>query len=324
LRALLAALVVVTPIAFLGGTTVQAPAADPGFPTIHVSDASVILGKKVTLSGEGPILRRLALELRTKENGWQPIAGTRTSLGGNYSFTAPGWVGTHLLRVVAPPTLVLTEEVSSAVTVSVRMPYRPKGVPSDWSWLSHRGARWDPCHPITYRINSGGGYPAARADIRRTFREVGRVTGFRFKYQGTTRRQVQRFQYGYHPAGTDVLVDWQAPSGEGGLTRGVAGIGGHWVMDGRRFAGNMILDQSERHPRAVWRQIMTHEVGHILGLGHAHSQRQLMYAVSTPSNRLWGNGDLAALRRVGPSRGCLTAPAGRIPADAEPVLVGDA
>jgi predicted Zn-dependent protease len=85
----------------------------------------------------------------------------------------------------------------------------------------------------------------------------------------------------------------------------VAGIGGHWVLGKRRFDGYMVLDQTEHYSRVVWRQIMSHEVGHILGLGHARSRSQLMYGTSTMLNRLWGNGDLTALRRIGASQGCL-------------------
>lgn len=313
LRAFVTAVVTVS-LVVVTIPTAPAQADEPGFPTIRVSDHSVRLGAEVVVSGTGPSLRRLDLQLRTDENGWQPVATMRTGLGGDYAFRAPGWEGRHLLRVVAPATLVAAEEVSQPVDVVVRMPYRPKGARSDWSWLSHRGARWEPCRPITYRINPAGGYPTARTDLRRTFAAVGRVTGFRFKYLGTSGRQVQRAQHGYHPAGTDVLVDWQSPAGERGLAGGVAGIGGHWVMAGRRFDGYMILDQTERHSRVVWRQLMTHEIGHILGLGHARSRHQLMYGLSTQVNRRWGNGDLAALRRVGPSRGCLTGPAGRTPA----------
>jgi len=323
-RTFLAALTATALAGVLSGPSGAVAAAGTDFPTIGVSDSSVQLGARVTVSGKGPSLRELVLEMRTDENGWQAIGSLRTGLGGHYAFPAPGWAGSHRLRVVAPATAVAVKEVSAEVTVTVRMPYRPKGARSDWTWLSHRGARWDPCGPITYRISAGGGYPAARSDIKRTFEAVARITGFRFEYLGTTRRQVQRSRYGYHPAGTDVLVDWQAPSAEPGLARGVAGLGGHWVMDGRRFAGWMILDQTERHPRAVWRQLIGHEIGHILGLGHARGSTQLMHGLSTPANRLWGNGDLTALRRVGPSRGCLGTPAGRVGTGGRAVLAGAA
>lgn len=314
-----AALVAATLVAVLTGTSAPALAADPGYPTIAVSDTSVVLGKPVLITGEGPGLRRLFLQLKTKENGWQQVASALTGPGGSYTFLAPGWEGTHRLRVVVPGTVVTNDEVSASVTVTVRMPYRPKGPSSDWAWLLRPGARWDPCEPITYRVNAASGYRAAISDLRRTFTSVGRVTGFRFKYLGRTKRQVERTRHDNHPAGTDVLIDWQSPRQDGSLSGRVTGIGGHWVQGKRRFNGYMLLDQTERYPRVVWRQVMSHELGHILGLGHAHSRLQLMYGTSTASNRLWGNGDLTALRRVGASRGCLGAPSAR----AVPVRVED-
>ena len=289
-------------------------------PTITVSDSTVTLGKRVTVSGEGPALRTVVLQMKTKENGWQRVASKKTGLAGTYAFTAPGWLGTHLLRIVASATLVSAAQISETRRVTVKMPYRPRGRSKDWSWISHPGARWDPCRPITYRINPRGGYAAAAADIRRTFRKVGRVTGFRFDYLGTTTRAVDRERYDAHPAGTDVVVDWQTPRQEAALSQRVAGWGGHWVLDGRRFNGFMLLDQSERLPRRTWRQLMAHEIGHVLGLGHAESQRQLMYGVSSPLNRRWGNGDLAALRRVGATNGCLVTRAGRAVPGAGAVL----
>jgi hypothetical protein len=316
-RAFLAAALAAAPIALL--TATSAPVAAAGQLTITVSDASVTLGKKVTVSGEGPALRRLVLQVKTKENGWQQLASVTTGLAGTYAFGAPGWQGSHRLRVVAPPALLVAGEVSAAVTVTVRMPYRPAGRRSDWSWLGFNGARWDPCRTIAYRINSRGGYAGATSDARTVFRKLGRATGFRFKYLGSTTRTVTRYKHGYHPPGTDVIVDWQAPRQEGGLSGGVAGIGGHWVQDGRRFDGYMLLDPTERLARRTWRQVMTHELGHVLGLGHARSPSQMMHGTSSRRNVRLGAGDLAGLRRIDASRGCLATPEARTLQGAAPV-----
>ena len=228
-----------------------------------------------------------------------------TGVGGSYWFRAPVWRGTHRLRVVALATPVLAASVSDTRTVTVKMPYRPQGRTSDWTWLSHRGARWDPGRTITYRINPRGSYPGSAVDIRGTFRRVGMVTGLRFDYLGRTTKEIWRHRLGYHPVGTDIVVDWQSPKEEAGLSGRVTGIGGHWVQGGRRFDGYMLLDRTARLSRGTWRQVMTHEVGHVLGLGHAHSPRQLMYGVSSELNERLGAGDLTALARVGASGGCL-------------------
>ena len=137
------------------------------------------------------------------------------------------------------------------------------------------------------------------------------VTGFRFDYLGRTTREIRRDRLGYHPVDTDIVVDWQSPKEERGLSGQVVGIGGHWVQGDRRFDGYVMLDRTARLSRATWRQVMTHEVGHVLGLGHAHSPRQLMYGVSSALNERLGAGDLTALARVGASGGCLADPHGK-------------
>jgi hypothetical protein len=311
IRAFLVVLLTSTQIAFLWARAEPAASADPDI-TIAVSDDTVRLGKKVTVSGQGPGLRRLVLQLKTTENGWQDVDSVITGLGGGYSFRAPDWRGTHRLRVFAPATVLDGPLVSATRRVTVKMPYSPRGRDSDWTWLSHRDARWDPCRTIAYRINPRGSYRGATADIRRAFRQVGRVTGLRFDYLGRTGREVRRNQLGYHPAGTDVVVDWQSPREEAALSGRVAGIGGHWVMGRQRFSGFMLLDRTDRLRRSTWRQVVTHEVGHVLGLGHAHSRRQLMYGVSSSLNVRFGAGDLTALGRVGASQGCLGESAGRV------------
>ena len=288
------------------GAATSTAGTDPARPTIKLSDSTVTLGKKVTVSGRAPgLLRPVILQMRTAENGWQDLAQTVTILNGVYSFTAPNWYGAHRLRVVAAATLLDARSVSVTRTLTVKMPYRPKGKTSDWSWLQPPGARWGPCQTITYRINPHGGYGRATTDVTAAFRKVARVTGFRFKYVGSTSARVTRGRAGYHPRGTDVVVDWQTPREEPGLSGGAAGIGGHWVLQGRRFDGYMILDRTEPLSRSKWRQVMTHEVGHIVGLGHSRSRTQLMFGVSSSMNERWGAGDLAGLRRIGASRGCL-------------------
>ena len=126
IRAFLAVLLTAISVALLSPSAVAAPAADSDI-TIQVSNDAVRLGKRVSVTGEGPGLRRLVLQLKTRENGWQDLAAVTTGAGGSYSFRAPGWSGTHRLRVVAPPTLDFAASVSDTRRVTVRMPYHPRG-----------------------------------------------------------------------------------------------------------------------------------------------------------------------------------------------------
>jgi Metallo-peptidase family M12B Reprolysin-like len=279
--------------------------------TIHVSDSTVVLGKRATVRGVGPSLRVLVLQMATAENGWQALDEVRTGTDGTYSFKAPGWYGAHRLRVVAPPVLILGPERSPVRTVTVKMGYRPRGQRSDWTWLGFSGARWEPCRRITYRINKAGGYDGSASDIRAAVRSASRITGLSVKYLGTTRSAVARDRRGYHPSGTDIVLDWQTPRQDRGLAGGVAGIGGHWVQDKRRFDGYVVLDRTTRIGRRTWRQIIEHEIGHVLGLSHARTASQVMFGTASQKNPRWGAGDLAGLRRIGASQGCLPANAQR-------------
>lgn len=301
----LAALLVAAHLAFLASPTTASTAAAPDAPTIRVSDSRVTVGKRVTVSGRAPSHRQIVLQLRTAENGWQQVGSTTTGRDGAYSLRAPNWYGTHRLRVEMPATPDSAGAASDTLTVKATMSYRPKGRSSDWTWLGRSGPRWEPCGPITFRINPRGGYARATADIKSAVRKVGRVAGFRFRYLGTTRSPVRRGTYGIHPAGTDVIIDWQTPKQDPGLSGRVAGIGGHWIQGGRRFDGYVVLDQTARLGRGTWRQVMRHEMVHVLGLSHARAPSQLMFGTSSRTNRRWGAGDLAGLHRIGASRGCL-------------------
>jgi hypothetical protein len=198
----------------------------------------------------------------------------------------------------------------------------------------HERGRWDPCTPIGYRVNSTQATRGAVADVREAIRRVSKATGLTFVYRGTTTRIPQeRWSDHAYPADTQLIVAWIRPSQstlwpKGSTVNGgdtLAGRSGAWHVPARDSAGRLwgrydrgfvLLDARMKFPAGFLatgrsgsrgRELM-HEMGHVVGLDHPlrAGRQQIMYPVFTRKPAHWGRGDLAGLRIVGASGGCLT------------------
>lgn len=175
------------------------------------------------------------------------------------------------------------------------------------------GTRWNPCQPITYRVNYRGGYRGALADIQRAFRTVGAATGMTFVYQGTTRRV--SFRTARDPR-VDITVSWATPGQVARLGGPVAGLANTVVSshDGvwENLRGSIAFDSTQvvRGGYALsgpptWGQAFLHEIGHIVGLDHVRQRTQVMYPAISRYNHVLGAGDLLRLFLVGRAAGCI-------------------
>ena len=177
------------------------------------------------------------------------------------------------------------------------------------------GMRWNPCKPITYRVNARGGYAGSVADVRRAFARVSAVTGVPFVYRGTTSRIA--FRTNPDPR-ADITVSWATPAQVPQLRGAVAGLASTtYVVHGERgvrenVRGQIALDRTASLRRgfttsgpATWGQVYLHEIGHVMGLDHVGQRTQVMYPSVGAANHRYGAGDLRRLRAVGRAAGCI-------------------
>jgi Matrixin len=299
------------------GTLLPAPAQAATATTVSasISDSTVTVGGTSTVSGtvSGATGRTTRLQVRL-DNGWRTLRTTTTDGSRRYSFSAPTrWLNSHTLRVVAPAAGSSASGASSSRALTVNPSWTPAGRSGDWSPLHSSRPRFNPCMAITWKFNQNGGYSSSLTDLKGAFRRLAQATGLTFSYQGTTTVVPKSTT---HDTSVALTVGFASPTQVGALRGSVAGQGGAmWTNhDGTAeiIRGSLVLDRTEKlrpgfatSGNPDWGQVMQHELGHALGLGHASGSNQLLYGVASSSNHRLGAGDLAGLRTVGLQPGCI-------------------
>ncbi len=302
-------------------------------------------GYAIKGKASGPKRRTVALQVKWAD-GWHTIDKTRTKRKGKYRFTGSfDWYGAHKLRVLVPQKKRFRAKAFKAKKFSVSVPWTPRGATSAYLPFSGQGLtfRWNPCETIKYRINPGLAGDAAFPLSQAAMELVERATGFRSKYVGTTTAVPIRGDK--NPRGTDLVIAWSSQDLDPGLI-GAVGVGGTGrspiaqLKKSRRptwqikkpgltmnmsYAGEypMTMDDPNHESMGL---VLIHELGHAFGLDHYADDIQVMH----PGNRSpnvggyyarYEAGDLAGLRSLGASQGCLTKYRGRYQARTDgPVL----
>jgi hypothetical protein len=296
------------------------------------SDTSVTLGHPVAVRGtvrpaRSP--RTVVLQRRTRR-GWVAVS-TRRTRDGAYRLRVPTLrTGTYRYRVRATRDRAATAALGGARSVVVTRP-KARGKARSFSFMGQSGnavARWNPCEPIGYRVNARLGGARALADVKRAVARIRQTNGLRFAYRGRTRIIPGGRNDGRYPKDTQLVISWARPAQSHYLGQsGVAGVGGpQWTSAVNRRGdydlmitkGFAVLNADLKlaggfgaGPRRGWQgtrgQLLMHEIGHAVGMGHADQDAwQILYPTMTRKRAVWGAGDLRGLTRLGAAKGCLS------------------
>ena len=209
-----------------------------------------------------------------------------------------------VMRQVPPPDPV-TVVPGQRVLPEVVAPDAPGGYAFLYTNADGTPVRYDPCQTIDYWINPARMPRGGESAIHAAARTVGAHSGLALQYRGTTELTVD--EWPADKTGQPVLFMWATEAEDpelAGSTLGYAGSSA-WGTDGdRRYVrGRVVLDAEDLDVMPLRRQhaiesVATHELAHVVGLGHVEAGRQLMAPAYDRPPGL-GAGDRAGLARIG-------------------------
>ena len=228
-------------------------------------------------------------------------------------------------RLIAALTILAIYVAAPAAAVTDDgLGYVPRGEVHEHAFLvTSIVARWDPCTPIGWRVNLQGATRGALSDARAAFWRLGQITGITFRYRGTTLGVPQWDSNAWYPADTQIVVAWVRPSRSTlfDASSGESAVAapnyrtGYSNPDGssawRIVSAGVVIDARLRLRGAYgWGltrgDLLLHELGHVMGLGHYPSTDEMMNPIMTRGRARYGRGDIAGLEEHGARMGCLT------------------
>jgi hypothetical protein len=167
------------------------------------------------------------------------------------------------------------------------------------------------CRLIQVAVYPAGGPPDAEQLVREAVAQMRSATGLDIVVVGAFGGYAPNWNFEAGPTYPDdpISVSWQDGDAIADLTDHTAGLGGSRAMTtpdgGRRWVAGTIalsrdyyalLTQRGDHGEAL--AVLLHEFGHVFGLAHVDSPRELMYDENNDLTSL-GPGDLEGLHRLG-------------------------
>lgn len=259
---------------------------------------------------------------------------TATSTPTPTSTSTPTPTPTATATPTPTPTVTPTPTPSPTFSVSADNPEGTGtlGDVNDYTFLttstlangSSAFASWDRClMPIRYKINTTNMPAGALADLQEALRRITAVSGYTFRFDGSTTVMPRSSQDWFQPMvqtnpttgaissnDADLYIAFSNAATTPALAGNVAAIGGPITYSPstsrgpKVLFGSLIVDTEapmlDGFGTGVYRgTIMMHELGHALNLGHASESVEVMYPnVGSTSKSLFQKGDITGFRRL--------------------------
>jgi hypothetical protein len=301
------------------GTRAAITAADTSI-TASFPSGSYPTGARALVTGTvgGSAGRPVLVQAQGSNGSWVTLASAKSAPDGTYSVPAPTWwVAKQTLRAYAPATAVdAAAATPSTGSMTVKRRYEPRPG-RQFAYLSGQRIRWNPCVPISYRVNPDHMSGASFKAVKWAFGQLSEATGLQFRYAGTTDfvpfRKNQATDL--FPSDADIAIAWSTPTVVPIIKGSLAGFAtADWISvgdgDPEYTEGRVVFDLTARlgrtkaQVRNARKVLALHELGHAVGLGHVSDERQIMSEESYPTARS-ARGDLRALTRLGAAEGCV-------------------
>ena len=187
--------------------------------------------------------------------------------------------------------------------------------------------RYNPCAPVHYTINPALAPKTAISDVHTAFEITGGATGIDFVFDGTTTEAPSLERISYRPSSygrrwAPILI---------AFTNGAPSLDGNTEVDGKHtigqagssyevndagaavfVTGTAVFDAGARltpgFGKQTWGQLILHELGHVVGLGHVENPESVMNDTIDVSHSAWGPGDRAGLWELGDGGSCIDTP----------------